>query len=99
MTMPSRRLTLHLLFSYALPLLSIAYGYFFFYQLQTHHVLLEIEGWQFLGILLVDSIGLALAIRWKNNYLGSLYIAFLLLTLSWGALLAIGEGGNHGFKT
>jgi hypothetical protein len=50
-------------------------------------------------MLLVESVGLSLAIRWKNHYLGSLYLAFLLLTLGWSALLAIGEGASYGLKT
>lgn len=97
--MLSRQLILHLLFTYAIPLLSIAYGYFYFYQVQTQHVLPQAEGWQLLGILLVDSIGLALAIRWKNTHLGGLYIAFLLIALGCGALLTIGEEASYGLKT
>jgi len=95
----SRRLPVQLLFTYALPLLLLAYGYFCFYQAQTQHTLPQAAGMQFGGMLLVEGIGLALAIRWKNNYLGGLYLLFLLLTLSWGALLAIGEEASYGLKT
>jgi hypothetical protein len=97
--MRSRQLTVHLLFTYVLPLLHIAYGYFYFYQVQTQPVLLRVAGWQIPTILLADSIGLALAIRMNNTYLGSLYIALLLLMLGWGALLVIGEGASQAVKT
>jgi hypothetical protein len=95
----SRLLTLRFLFTYAVPLLFIAYGYLYYRHVQTQSALPKAASWQFLGMLLVNGIGLILAIRWKNNYLGSVYIAFLLLMLGWGLLLSIGEGASQGLKT
>ncbi len=99
MSARSRRLLLHLLFAYVLPLLCLSVGYFCFYHVQIQHVLPQAESWQLMGLLLLNSVGLALAIKWKNNYLGGLYIAFLLLTLGWGTLLLIGESASYGLKT
>ena len=93
----SRPLTLRILFTYALPLLHLAYGYYYFHQRQTQPV--PPESWQILGLLTVDSIGLLVAIRWKNNYLGSLYVALILLSLGWGLVLAVAEGASQGLHT
>jgi hypothetical protein len=93
----SRLSTLHIPFTYAIPLLHIAYGYFYFHQVQTQPVVAG--SWQLLGILMVDIIGLVVAIRWKNTYLGSLYVALLLLVLGSGLLLSIGEGAGQGLTT
>ena len=99
MPVHTRRSLPYLLFTYALPLLCLAFWYCYFYRMQTQHTLSQIADWQFAGLLLIESIGLALAIRWNNNYLGSLYIAFLLLTLGWETLLVIGEGASYGIRT
>jgi hypothetical protein len=93
----SRLLTLRILFTYAIPLLHLAYGYFYVHQMQTQPV--PLESWQLLGLLTVDIIGLLVAIRWKNNYLGSLYVALLLLSLGLGLLLAIAQGASQGLNT
>ena len=93
----SRLLTLRILFTYAIPLLHIAYGYSCFHQLHTQ--LVPLGGALLPGLLTVDIIGLLVAIRWMNNYLSSLYVVLVVISLSWGLLVAIGEGASQGLST